>query len=379
MASHLGSLEAFETALFGDKARAAAQTAGHNTLKASLFTLIILVKDLEHTVFAQDLVRLIAKKLPCKIIFVSADPANQSNVIEKESSCRTIGDSQSNVLCDVSFIHVGTNQAAAIPFLVLPEIIPDLPVFLLIEHDPIDFQNIISQIEPYVHRIIVDIPHLYNVGQFAEHLLSMKQREKFVGLNWVRTKPWRDAFVHVFHSEELVQRLSKAKRIEIRFAHNPESRKTVLPDTQAIMFQSWLASRFNWRPARLQESPDSIHLTYATDSREIDILLVPTTSVLLESGNIASIEINAEDEVHYLLSYEHDDKNIVVHASSQDRCEMPSSLFVGSYQKGRQLPKEIFQQKISAHYIPTLEIMASRIWQQDRESVMRQAGLRNPT
>jgi glucose-6-phosphate dehydrogenase assembly protein OpcA len=367
MATRIETLQAFEEALFGDQETSMKTAAGSNTLKACLFTLIVLVKDMEHTVFVQDLVTLIAKKNPCKIIFVSVDTATKESILHKDCSTRTIGDSSANVICDIVSIHVGASQMHAIPFLIIPEIVPDLPVFMLLSHDPIEFQSTISQLEPYLHRIVVDIPHLNNIGQYSEHILSMHQRNKFVGLNWVRTKPWREALSHAFASKEALNNLRSARRVEIRYVHKSDTKKSLNPDTQAIMLQAWLATQLEWRPISLEAQDDSIRITYATNDREILVLLTPTDSAILDNGNVSIIEISADNDVHYLLSYEHDDKNIVVHASSQDRCEMPYALFVGSFQRGRKLPREIFHQKISPHYIPTLEMLASKIWQQDRQ------------
>ena len=368
MATRIATLQAFEDALFGDQEAMLRAPSGSNTLKACLFTLIVLVKDLEHTVFVQDLVNLIAKKNPCKIIFVSVDTTTQESILDKDCSTRVIGDTSANVVCDVVSIHVGASQVHAIPFLIIPEIIPDLPVFMLLGHDPVEFQSIIFQLEPYVNRVVIDIPHLNNIGQFSEHLLSMKQRHKFVGLNWVRTKPWREALSHVFDTKESLNNLKTARRIEIRYVHKPDTTKSLHPDTQAIMLEAWLATQLGWRPISIEEQKDAIRITYATNDREILVQLTPSDSTILDNGNVASIEISADNDVHYLLSYEHDDKNIVVHASSQDRCEMPYALFLGSFQRGRKLPREIFHQKISSHYIPTLEMLASKIWQQDRQT-----------
>ena len=107
-------------------------------------------------------------------------------------------------------------------------------------------------------------------------------------------------------------------------------------------------------------------LKYSKDHRMFSVILAPTDNDIMEEGSVTSIEISGENELHYLLSYEKDDKHIAVHASTHDRCEMPYTLFVGSFQKGRALACEIFQRSLSDHYLPCLESLASPLWQKKR-------------
>lgn len=357
----------FEEELFRSQTGFVGATEGKNLQKASLFTLIVLVKDATRTLFMHRLVELIMKKFPCKVVFISIDTGAKESFLNQNRSTFIVGEGAAAISCDVLSITTSKDNLQRVPFLVIPEIIADLPAFALLGHDPSELRTVVDQLEPLVNRIIFDANSLKNIGQFAEGISSLPHKQKYVDLNWARTKPWRESFARVFNTKESFAHLSSANRIEISYSRRPSS--TVhTPDTQAILFQAWLASRLGWEPTSVEDTPDQMIAHYTSRTEEIDIILTPTDSIILDDGNIASIEIRGEKELHYLLEYERDDRHIVVHASSQDRCEMPYALFVGSFQRGRALPSEIFLQATSDHYLPMLELLSSRIWQHDRDA-----------
>ena len=89
------------------------------------------------------------------------------------------------------------------PFLVIPEIVADLPVFLLIGNDPSEVKTVIDQLDPSVNRVVFDILHLQNISAFADdEILALPLKQKYIDLNWARTKPWRETFARVFNTKE---------------------------------------------------------------------------------------------------------------------------------------------------------------------------------
>jgi len=338
---------------------------GINTLKTSLFTLIVAVKDIDRTMHCQKLVHLISEKLPCKVIFVSIDSNAQESFLEQNLSTRTITNGRP-ICCDVLTIQTSLDQLHKVSFLITPETIPDLPVFLLVGHDPSEVQLLVDDLQASVGRIVFDAARLPNIGAFAERIIGSPHKEKYVDLNWARTKPWRETFARVFNTKEQLDGLAHASSIEIRFSRSPTSKDQF--DTQALFFQSWLASRLNWQPSSIEESVDSFKIQYSFDQHSISVIIIPADSCIMDEGGITSVEIRGENDLHYLMSYEQDDRHISVHASSKDRCEMPYTLFVGSFQRGRALPSEIFQQASSEHYLPMIELLSLPLWHRERTS-----------
>jgi len=357
-------MQMIDDELFGTKTNPEG-TEGINTIKTSLFTLIIAVKDIDRTIHCQRLVHLISEKLPCKVIFISIDSNAQESFLEQNLSTRTITNVRP-ICCDLLTIQTSLDQLHKVPFLIIPQTIPDLPVFLLIGHDPSEVQPLVDDLQALVGRIIFDAAQIPNIGLFAERIIGLSHKQKYVDLNWARTKPWRETFARVFNTKERLENLSHCSFIEVRFSQSPTSTNHF--DTQALFFQSWLASRLKWQLSSVEESADSFKIQYTFNQRPISVIITPTDSEILDEGGITSIEIRGENDLHYLMSYEQDDRHIGVHASSKDRCEMPYTLFVGSFQRGRALPSEIFQQAASEHYLPMIELLSAPLWHRDRAS-----------
>jgi glucose-6-phosphate dehydrogenase assembly protein OpcA len=337
-----------------------------NVLKASFFTLIAVVKGAEQAERCQKFVHLISKKFPCKIIFLGIDSEAHDTLIQHKLTSKIVGDEKNAIACDVVILTASQDQMSKIPFFIIPEILADLPSFLLIGHDPAEVKPLVDQLEPFVSRIVFDIPRLRNIGSFADYLLSLPSRQKYVDLNWARTKPWREALFRTFNSREALSLLSSCNRIEIRYSHRPEPNHN--PDTQALLLQAWVANRLGWQLTSAEDSADHITLHYTRGTKDVIIILSPTDSSIIEEGRIVSIEVMGDRDVHFLLCHERDDRHIMVHASSEDRCEMPYALFVGSFQQGRAILSEIFLQAGSEHYLPTIELLSSSAWRHNRDT-----------
>ena len=357
-------MQQFEDELFGTIAPPLPAPEGSNILKAAFFTLIVVVHGMEKIERCQNFVSLISKKFPCKIIFIAIDTDTQETFVHHTLSTRIVGSGSSGIACDVLAITASQDQVQRVPFLVIPEILADLPAFLLVGHEPTESKTLVDQLEPYVNRIVFDVLRLTDVGRFAEQILGLPKREKFVDLNWARTKPWREALFRTFNSKEALDHLASCNRVEIRYCHRPSPNH--FPDTQALLLQAWIASRLGWQLSSIEDAPDHAVVHYSSGTREILMVLTPTDSSVVDDGTVVSVEIMGEHDIHYLLAHERDDRHISIHSSTQERCEMPYSLFVGSFHRGRALLSEAFLQTASPSYMPALELLASRPWRRER-------------
>ena len=357
-------MQMYEDELFGSLP-IMPQLEGRNTLKASLFTLIVIAQDQERISYAQNLVHLIAQKYPCKVLFIAIDTETKEKYLRHQMSQRTISEGKSCISCDVLMIETSLEEMHKVPFLIIPEISSDQPAFLLVAQEPSE-TALVTLLEPYVGRIVFDTPRVTNVGAFAHSILSLSHQAKYVDLNWAKTKPWRESLSRVFSTKERLSHLDLATRIDIRYSKNPNVSFERVSDAQALLLQAWLCSRLSWQLLSIKEEKDHIQITYTKDNQTFTVILSPTNNNIMDEGCITSIEIAGENDIHYLLSYERDDRHIAVHASTHDRCEMPYTLFVGSFQKGRALGNEIFQQTLSEQYLPTLKELATEPWQTNR-------------
>jgi hypothetical protein len=123
-----------------------------------------------------------------------------------------------------------------------------------------------------------------------------------------------------------------------------------------------------WQPESVQETADCLSISYSLGQHKIVVDITASDSNILEEGCVSSMEVRGEKDIHYLLAYEKDDRHIAVHASSQDRCEMPYTVFVGSFHRGKALPTEIFQQAFSLHYPAVLSVLDQPVWNTERDT-----------
>jgi len=325
-----------------------------------LFTLIVAAKDAARVHHCQQLVNLIVNKFPCKVLFIGIDSASKETLRQQRYMTKPL----SAPPCDLAAVTVSLDQLDKLSFLIIPEIIADLPAFLLVGGLPSDVTAVLEQLERYVSRVVFDTPRLLDVGRFADHILSLPGRAKYIDLHWARTKPWREAFCRVFNTKEALALLSSASRIEVRYNHRPIFNQ--IPDSQAILLQAWLGSRLGWKLDGVEEAGDHTTIRYTYQQRPITIVLTQTDNPIAEDGTVVSVEIKGENDAHFLLSYEKDDTHIIVHASSEDRCEIPYCLFVGSFQRGRALPSEVFLLPPSEQYLSSLEALSSDHWRRGR-------------
>lgn len=327
--------------------------------KACLFTLIALsAQDSEGESRAQNQIDAIAQKYPCKIIFISINQKNHESHLRKKIITKTL--LPSSIEYDICMIDASPDQVYKIPFLVIPEMGSDFPSFLFVTQSPLNIP-LISSLEPYVERIIFDEPTSYDIGSFASSLLALPLKEKYVDLNWVKTKPWRLLFYTLFSNKEKLPHLETLSKIHIHYSSTSQTSHA----SQAILLQAWIASRLSWKLSSTSHIDNCLVFTYSHGIHPCSIVIEPIHNEIMEPGTVVSIELFSNPGIYYLLTYASDDRHISVHITTQELCEIPYTLFVDSYQKGKALSLEILQQKSSEHYFPCLEILSSSTWQKD--------------
>lgn len=336
-----------------------------NLIKASLFNLIVVANSLSRGLQCQELVRLVTEKFPCRVIFVQSDESSQADFFHTEHTIQSIGTGSTSVCFDQFTIDSSTNQLHKVPFLILPNIMPDLPVYILLGHDPTNDHVILPQIHKYANRVVFDCETIDNLQRFSERMLAMMQESHgdLIDVNWARTKAWREVMARVFGSPDTLEHLKQAKMIQISFAGralHPQPRH----ELQAIYLQAWLAAQLGWNLESTKKEDGHLSISYRSHQGEITVSIVPKDTEVIESGAIYSIEVMTHSEAHYLVSHEREHQLVTVHASTLERCEMPYTLFLHNYQKGTALVNEIFYQPFSEHYQAMLHALNHNAWGQ---------------
>lgn len=322
--------------------------------KTCLFTIIIVAKGKNRIHHFQNLVSTISKKHQSKIIFIGIDPDRKELLHQERYILQTPNKNSGTISSDFFLITASPDQLHNIPFLVLPELVPDLPSYILSGHLPDEVSPLLTELELYASRVVFDTEKVPSIQQYAEQILTLPRPTKYADLHWARIKPWREALYRIFSTPDSFELLSLIQKISIKF-----SRQEYL---QAVLLQAWFASRLEWTLTGLSRSDGGTTIHYTSRDRAIDVSLTPTNETKGEQGSIISIEMIGEKEVTYQLLYERDDAHITVHSSTQDRCEMPYTLFVGNFQKGRTITNEVFFQPQSNQYTMALQALSLSQW-----------------
>ena len=119
-----------------------------------------------------------------------------------------------DVACD--YIHIETSGSSheRIPFVVLPHILSDLPVYLVWAGDPSKDDPLCYQLEQFANRLIFDSESTDNLPRFAKSVLDQYEKSHcdVADLNWARIESWREMLSMAFYSDDKLKQIENAKK-----------------------------------------------------------------------------------------------------------------------------------------------------------------------
>ncbi len=339
---------------------------GKNFIKACLFNLIVISEDLESAIHCQDLIRIVTEKFPCRIIFIRSDKAAQGDFFQETRSVHTIGAGSSRVCCDQLVIELSCNQLHKVPFIIFPQLVPDLPIYILLGKDPTEGSTVLAALQKYAARVIFDPQGIENYALFSEQMLTLfhEATVEFIDMHWARTRAWREVMARVFSTPGKLQELKCSKILQISYVGEPQFPRHP-SEMQAVYLQAWLAQALGWKLISVaREGNGVLSITYKNDDKTVSVSIAPKDTGVLEQGATFSVEAMSYNESHVLISHETESKHVTVHASDLERCEMPYSLFLSNYQHGPALVSEIFYRPAGEQYRNMLKMLNQKEWSQ---------------
>lgn len=322
-------------------------------MRACLFNLIVYTKNSDRVAYIRDITQRVIEKFPCRIIFICSDSSKDEGFLETKVS--VAASDTSSIVCDHIEITIPTKDDKKIPFLILPHILADLPIYLLWAQDPSEDNAILEIIQKHTTRTIFDSESAKDLSAFAKSMINTAKNHSIADLNWARTESWRSLLAASFHSEHSLEDLNKAQIINISYNAHQTSSYTKC-STQALYIQSWLCSQMGWEYQSSKLEKDLLIITYKTkENTTLTIQLTPKNLEELKAGTILDIEIKTENEkfFEYLRNKEHPHQ-VIVHASSKDTCAIPYQFIMEKTHVGKSLAKEVYCQSTSKHYISML-------------------------
>lgn len=336
------------------------QLEGSNKIRACLFNLLIFTRGGRRSEYLHAVISKVIERFPSRVLFITKQ---EGRGLEMQAKISVISPSKEkpDVACDLIEIDISEDEENKIPFLVLPHILPDLPVYILWTEDPLEKKSIAAQIEKFATRMIFDSESTNDLPHFAKRILEWKTEFccDIADLNWARIESWRSLLSATFYSREKLSQLKNAKNICITYnsAPMPFLYNTKTP---AIYLQGWIASQLGWKYKKCEKQEGKQDFFYNKEDNLVSICLQSQDLPQLPAGNILSCKIETyNDEVIFFQRKIDLPQYIVISCSSKEKCDLPYQYIFSKSESGHSLVKEISHTGTSSHYLNLLQLISS--------------------
>ncbi len=311
---------------------------GTSKMRASLFNLLIVAPKNQRTKYVRTITLKVLERFPSRVIFTTIDNAGDS----LNANVSLIPGASYEVVCDFIEIEASKQAQDKIPFVILPHLLPDLPLYILWAEDPVQDNPISHRLEKWATRIIFDSEVTDNLPAFAKTLLEHAKDCEIADLNWGRIESWRDLLASTFYSQDRLETLKKAQKICITY-NAFETPFFCHTKIQALYLQSWLATQLGWKDKDLFQ-------------------LKPAINQDLPPGTVISLDIFTSTDIHFAFS--RDPKHpyqIRTIICDIEKCEIPTLFIFSKAKSGLSLVNEITHNGTSPHFLKVLEFLSQEV------------------
>lgn len=323
--------------------------------KPSLFNLVVYTHEPRRAAYYEDIVRMVTSQFPSRVIFIRVEeqaktPYLKINIPPNETE---------SLQNDQILIDVAGEDINRVGSIILPNLIPDLPLYLLWSQDPSKEKNILPYLQKYATKLIMDSQCCADIQSSSRSILSYAKsaQKEITDMDWASIRSWREIVAESLNSQERIDKLNSCKEIRILY-NNRSSDITLHPETQAFYLQAWLASQMNWKFIKSEKMNSHFVLTYQSLSNQVQIKLEGEDRHQLPPEEILLFEATNEENFLCSLTRTTSDQ-VLVHFNTIDRCELPYTLHYTNILSGRNFMKEIFYKKTSSQYFNMLELISN--------------------
>jgi glucose-6-phosphate dehydrogenase assembly protein OpcA len=330
-----------------------------NVARACLFNLIFYTQQNHRTAYIQRLAQKVVEKFPSRVIFVIVDKAAKEDALKTEVSILSSSKGEFDVACDYIQINAGGKSYDRVPFVVLPHILPDLPVYMVLAEDPSKDDPLSSQLEQFANRLIFDSESADNLARFASSILAHQAKSNcdIADLNWARMESSRELCSMVFHTAEKLKQIERSKKITITY-NSQETHFFCHTKIQAVYLQAWLACQLGWQFVSARKDKDALLFNYKGTAGPIEILLSSAQITTQPPGLILSMDIETLDGEHYsFIRHKELLHQFTYQHSTPDICELPCQYIFTKAESGHSLVKEICRRGTSDHFSKVLNFV----------------------
>lgn len=330
-----------------------------NTTRAGLFNLIFYTQKNSRIPYIQRLAQRVVEKFPSRVIFVTVDKQTKEDFLKTEVSILASSKGDFDVACDYIYIEAGGASLEKIPFVVLPHILPDLPVYILMAEDPSKEDPLFNQLEQFAHRVIFDSETTDNLPLFASSALEhqKKSHADIADLNWARIESWREMLSMVFYSAERLKQIERVQKIDITY-NSQETPFFCHTKIQAFYLHAWLACQLGWKFQSIRTQDNSIFFTYQTKAAPIEITLTAVQNTTLPPGIVLSFDLHTSQDEHFSFQRNQEALHqIGFQYITPTECSLPYQYIFPRAEAGHSLVKEITHRGTSQHFVRVLNLI----------------------
>lgn len=299
---------------------------------ASLFNLILFTSSIERASYFQHLLRKVVEKFPCRLIFLKED--KNLNALSVDVSLELTP----HAACDVIEFNCPSQDVQKVPYLILPYLKPDLPIFLLWGQEPSYDNPTFKQLSSFAHKILFDSLCVGDISHFANHVLDMLDKQiPLRDMNWSAITGWREVIARTFDTPEKLASIRHANKLTIQFNSKAEF-GPCHADIQAIYIKAWLISKLKWDPS-------------------VKIVLEPKEMPHFESGEIIQFELDSTDKCNYIIVRKEKTNQALIHVTTPEACEIPQTYPLTHVQRSFRFWREILYEAPSNDYVEMLKIL----------------------
>jgi glucose-6-phosphate dehydrogenase assembly protein OpcA len=337
---------------------------GKKRSNACLFNLIVYAEVHTKEIVYNSIVDSVISKFPCRLILISSHQSSEE-ILRTKVATKSVAE---GIFCEIIEIEVGGSLQNRVPFLILPHIIADLPLYLLWTVDPSQDKTILPYFESYATKVILSPALEIDLSSFSQNVLQLTERLHCAvsDLSWSALRPLRRIFASAFETHEHFLGLTSAKLMRITYARicSPFVQNSSL---KACYFQAYVAACLGWQFKSIEAIGDDIRLIYTKASQEIIVLLLaqenPFGLSQMPNGTLLSIDIDCSYKKANMNFVRNPSSNqVVIQYSDQDKCDLPIVAYLAGMKEGQEIIEEIFYSQPSPHYKKMLECLSNTPW-----------------
>jgi glucose-6-phosphate dehydrogenase assembly protein OpcA len=331
-----------------------------NKMRASLFNLVFYTKKTPRDEYIRKIAHKLIEKFPARIFFISSDTDSSSDYLKTAVAVMSTEQVEYDITCDFIEISVGGKGELQVPFIILPHIIPDLPVFLVWAEDPTLDNPLCSQLQKFATRIIFDSETTENLTRFSQAAAKIRLYShcEIADLNWARLESWRDLLCDTFSDPDKLEKLKQTSSVTITF-NAQETPFFCHTKIQSIYLQAWLATRLKWEFQKIVSDKPSPILQYSFEGRKIDVTIKNERHSSLPPGLILSVELKTQNKDSFLFTRDlKATHQISLEYSTDHECKLPTKFMIAKGESGQSLVKEICHKGTSQHYLEVLQLIS---------------------